>query len=149
MRIEAVTDHSHVFLSNYDAASAYPDEHWTKMLEDRNNVAIFGLYKTNDAIGMTGAFRVREQPDTVNFGMSYIRPAYRGLGLSDLFYKARIEWAKSLDGIARIEVGHRDSNEASRRAIQSHGFVLISQEMTKFGNGETAAHSTYELKVGN
>ncbi len=147
MRIEAVTDHSHVFLSNYDRASAYPDKHWKDILENRDGVAVFGLYKADEAIGLTGAFRHRERKDTVELGMSYIRPEYRRLGLSDLFYKERIEWAKTLDGVTRIEVGHRDINEASRRANQRHGFILISQEMTTFGNGETAAHSTYELKL--
>ena len=146
MRIEAVTDHSHVFLNNYDTTSAYPDKHWKDILENRYGTAVFGLYKADAAIGLTGAFRHRERKDTVALGMSYIRPEYRRLGLSDLFYKERIEWAKTLDGVTRIEVGHRDSNEASRRANQRYGFILISQEMKKFGDGETAAHSTYELK---
>ncbi len=148
MRIEAVSAYSHVFLSNAEKASGETDSYWQDMLSNTYNGAVFGLYKGQMAIGLTGVFRYREsKADTVILGMSYIREEYRGLGLSDLLYRARLDWAKAQDGITRVLVGHRTDNEASKRANQRHGFVLISTEDMTFGNGETASHRTYELRI--
>ncbi len=148
MRIEAVSQHSHVFLSNKEKALSESDSYWQDMLSNTYNGAVFGLYKGQIAIGLTGAFRYREsKADTIIFGMSYIRQDYRGLGLSDLLYRARLDWAKAQNGITRILVGHRADNEASKRANQRHGFKLISTEDMTFGNGETVGHCTYELRL--
>jgi RimJ/RimL family protein N-acetyltransferase len=148
IRLESVRLHNDVLGMSYDVESNKDDSYWKDVLSDIYNGAVFGLYDEEKIIGLTGVFRHREyRADTAILVMSYIRKDYRGLELSDLLYKARINWAKSQEDITRIWVGHRAGNEASRRANQRHGFVLISTENMTFGNGETDTHYTYELKT--
>ncbi len=148
MRIEAVTAHSNFFLFSAYVESARDESHWVTMLSEPNKRAVFGLYDGEDCIGLTGAFRWKESPeDTVILGMSYIRPEYRGLGLSALFYEARIAWAKSQDGITRLIVSHKHGNDSSRAANQKFGFQHYETEPVTFGDGSTALDYRYELKL--
>lgn len=148
MRLEAVSKHDDVFGLSYSAELQKADTYWTETLEDTYNGAVFGLYDGEANIGLTAVFRHHEyRANTAILTMSYIRKDYRGLQLSDLLYKARIDWAAAQEGITRIWVGHRAGNEASRRANQRHGFVLISTEDMTYGNGETDTDYTYELKI--
>lgn len=133
---------------SYNVESNKDDSYWVNTLADTYNGAVFGLYDGDVNIGLTAVFRHREhRANTAILVMSYIRAEYRGRDLSDLLYKARIDWAKAQDGITRIWVGHRAGNEASRRANQRHMFVLLSNEDMTFGNGEKDNHYTYELKI--
>lgn len=148
IRLEAVSKHDDVFGSAYKTELNKNDTYWKDTLSEVYKGAVFGLYDGDTNIGLTAVFRHRDHSaDTVIFAMSYIRDGYRGINLSDLLYKARIDWAKVQSGITRIWVGHREGNEASRRANQRHGFVLLSTEDMTFGNGETDKHYTYELKI--
>ncbi len=148
MRLEAVSKHDDVFGASYNAEFQKTNTYWIDTLADTYNGAVFGLYDEDINIGLTAVFRHREhRSNTAILAMSYVQKDYRGQELSDLLYQARINWAKSQDGITRIWVGHRVGNEASRRANQRHGFVLLSTEDMTFGNGETDRHYTYELKI--
>ncbi len=147
MRIEGVTVNGEFFLFSAETEAARDKSHWVNMLADQNKCALFGLYDRDEAIGLTGAFRWKESPeDTVILGMSYIRPVYRGRGLSAMFYESRINWAKEQDGITRIIVSHKDGNTASRAANQRWGFKHYETETITFGDGSTALDYRYELK---
>ncbi|MBL8641226.1 MAG: GNAT family N-acetyltransferase [Alphaproteobacteria bacterium] len=148
IRLEALKHTEHVFGVSYDHALNLSEEYWTDTLQDTYNGAVFGLYDGENVIGLTAVFRHRDhKSDTVIFAMSYIRKNYRGRGLSDLLYKARLDWAEQQEGIVSIWIGHRDGNQASFRANQRHGFQLISTEDMTFGDGTTDKHYTYELKI--
>jgi RimJ/RimL family protein N-acetyltransferase len=148
IRLESVRLHNDVLGMSYDVESNKDDSYWKNVLSDIYNGAVFGLYDEEKIIGLTGVFRHRDHvKNTTILCMVYIHEDYRGKDLSDLLFKASIDWSKSQEGITRIWVGHRAGNEASRRANQRHGFVLISTEDMTFGNGETDTHYTYELKV--
>lgn len=148
MRIEAVTHHANYFGTGREKALDAGDDYWKNTLTDAYNGAVFGLYDGDIAIGLTAAFRHKDHKEnTIMLGMSYIREEYRGNGLSDLLYNARIGWAKEQEGISRIWVGHRANNDASHCANQRHGFALLSIEDMTFGDGITDKHYTYELKI--
>jgi RimJ/RimL family protein N-acetyltransferase len=148
VRLEALKGHGDVFGASFENEKNKDDNYWKGNLTDCYAGAVFGLYDREEAIGLTAVFRHRERmEDTAILCMSYIRKQYRGLELSDLLYKARIDWAKAQEGITRILVGHREGNEASRRANQRWGFKLYSVEDYVFGNGETAKEYMYELKI--
>lgn len=148
MRLEAVKDHSNVFLDNIDMASQYDDGYWIDTVGDSYNGAIFGLYDGNNVIGLAGVFRYREsKKDSVVFGMSYIRENYRGRGLSKLLYKARIDWASSQNGIKLIIASHREGNKESRASIIKHGFKLIKMEEKTYGDGTSDVSYMYGLKI--
>ena len=148
IRLESVRLHNDVLGMSYDVESDKEDSYWKDTLSDIYNGAVFGLYDEEKIIGLTAVFRHRKHSaDTTILCMVYIREGHRGQDLSDLLFGACINWSKSQEGINRIWVGHRAGNEASRRANQRHGFVLISTEDMTFGNGETDTHYTYELKI--
>lgn len=148
IRLEAVTAHSNVFLSNADSEAAKDASYWQNTLADTWRGAVFGLYDGDTVIGLTGAFRHRDHlADTVILGMSYIRAEYRGLGLSKLLYAARIAWAREQEGIKRIVVSHRAGNDASRAANQNFGFVETGTDSITYGDGVTAQNVLYELRL--
>jgi RimJ/RimL family protein N-acetyltransferase len=138
-----------VFGAAFDVEASKDDSFWKGRLSDSYKGAAFGLYDGDLLIGLTGIYRHYDRmEDTAMLCMSYIREEYRGKGLSDLLYRARIDWAKAQGDIRTLVVGHREGNEASRRANQQWGFILTSiEDDYKFGNGDTAKHYTYELKI--
>lgn len=86
IRLEALKTNPSVFLTSYDSALAQNEEQWKSQLRSSAN-AIFVLRDGKTLIGLTRASRYRESPnDTVVLGMSFLRPEYRGRGLSALFY---------------------------------------------------------------
>jgi RimJ/RimL family protein N-acetyltransferase len=113
------------------------------------DTAIFGLYDHETLIGSTAAFtdRADETGKTCFLAGSYIREEYRGHGLSKLFYEARIGWAKSHGGFNTITVGHREGNEASRRANQKFGFQFKETIEKQWGDGSTGTLHVYELRI--
>ena len=148
IRLESVRLHNDVLGTSYAIESNKKDAYWKDIISDICNCAVFGLYDEEKIIGLTSVFRHRDHVEnTTILCMVYIREEYRGNSLSDLLFKASIDWSKSQEGITRIWVGHRAGNEISRRANQRHGFAVISNEDMTFGNGETDTHYTYELKI--
>lgn len=150
IRLEAISQKPEVFGASFDNESSQDDSFWKARLSDAYKGAVFGLYDEDQLIGLTGIYRHYDcmKDDTAMLCMSFIRAEYRGKGLSDLLYKARIDWAKAQGNIRTLIVGHREGNNASRRANQRWGFVLISvEDEYQFGDGDTAKHYTYELKI--
>lgn len=147
-RLFALKTNPSVFLDDADIVANHDAEFWRAQLRDVNDSAIFGLYDLNQIIGLTGVFRLRESPlDTAIFGMSFISPAYRGRGLSDEFYKARIDWVKGQTGLTKIIANHREGNEASRAAILKWGFVFCDTETITYGDGTQNTRYKYELRL--
>lgn len=145
MRIEATYAHANFFLDSGEVSEAKEDQFWKDRLTDQNG-AIFGLFDGDNLIGITGAFRFRERPeDTVILGMSYIKPDYRGRGLSELFYKERLDWSRHQSGIARVIVSHRKENAASKAANQKFGFIRYGEDEVTFGDGSRGMDIRYEL----
>lgn len=138
MRLEALQTNQNVFLGRYEKESAEPDSFWQDTLINRDKGAVFGLYDGQTMIGLTGVFRYRDSPeDTAILAMSFIRPEYRRRGLSTHLYEARIDWAKSQNGIQKIIVSHRGGNEASRAANQKFGFVYTGQNEENYPDGKS------------
>lgn len=148
IRLEAVTYHSHFYLTNFEIESLKDDDYWKNTLSDSYNGAVFGIYVGNTVIGLMGAFRHRDsKTDTAILGMVYIRDGYRGMNLSDRLYKESIDWAKKQDGIKRILVSHRDDNEASKSTIKKWGFNLYDKMEITYGDKTTGLSHRYELQL--
>lgn len=146
MRLEAVRTNPSVFLRSYETEAAQPNSYWQDCLSNPAN-AVFILYHGDNPIGLTGAFPDHHSPlDTINFGMSFIRPEYRGRGLSRLFYEARLNWAREQPGIKKITTAHRDGNDASKATMLKHGFKLLDKEEKTFAYDKGISWR-YELKI--
>ena len=147
LRLRALSLHPFYFAWTAENAAKQPEEFWRDYLSG-DNKAVFGLLDRNKFIGITAVFKHRDFPDgsTADFGMTFIEPSYRGQGLSQRFYDARINWAKA-HGFSRIIVAHHVDNESSKRAILRNGFLYMNEHMHDWPDGSRAPELVYELKL--
>lgn len=94
-RLEALKTDPQVFGSNFDREFALDDEEWRSRLKDPAR-AFWGLFYNGEIVGMTGAVPYQEDPRKAVLIATFIRPDHRGQKLSDLFYAARLDWARGL-----------------------------------------------------
>jgi RimJ/RimL family protein N-acetyltransferase len=144
IRLFALQTEPGVFFASYDGELALPDDEWRRRIAGAGCV-IFGLFAGDDLIGITGVVTDRDDPTgkTAVLVMSYIRPAYRGRGLTALLYEARLNWIASQPQFTRTIVSHRASNEASARAIRRHGFTVIDRMPRTWPDGTTEDEVRY------
>lgn len=148
IRLEALSKHDNFFGASLESESSKEDRFWKEILLDVDKAAIFGLYDADTVIGLTAVFRDWTGREGVAvLCMSYIREEYRGQGLSEKLYEARIDWAKAQGDIRIVTVGHREGNDASRAANQRFGFQFCHVIDQLYGNGETDTDYIYELKI--
>jgi RimJ/RimL family protein N-acetyltransferase len=79
--------------------------------------------------------------------MSYIEPAYRGRGLSDLLYTAALDWIREHPRFKSVMAAMRASNAASRRACERHGFAAIETALRTWPDATTEDEVIYELRL--
>jgi RimJ/RimL family protein N-acetyltransferase len=146
IRLFALQTEPGVFFASYDGELGLPDAEWQRRIAG-DGCIIFGLFAGNDLIGITGVVADRDDPtgETAVLVMSYIRPAYRGRGLTALLYEARLKWIASQPRFTRTIVSHRASNEASARAVRRHGFTLIDRVPRAWPDGATEDEVRYRL----
>lgn len=145
IRLEALQTNPEMFGSNYAKESQYTPQDWQDVLNS-NARAMFALYDQDEIIGVTGVVLKKEDSSKAAMIASFIKPEYRGNGLSKLFYQARIDWARDM-GCEFITVGHREGNELSKAANQSFGFEYTSYEEQIWPDGTKANRLDYRLKL--
>ncbi len=147
-RLSALKDTPGVFSMTYDAAAIWSPQDWQAEIKGEDH-QVFGLFNEERLIGITAAFTYRGDPSgqTALLAMSYIVPHRRGHGLSRLFYDARLAWIREQPQFRRVLVSHRESNEASQRANQRHGFVRTRAAPQTWPDGATENEIFYELVV--
>jgi len=148
MRLEALKAHEGVFGSYYAIEAEYPDEHWLETL-DGERKQVFGAFDKGQLIGLSAVFTYRNDPagKTALCAMWYMRESYRGTGLFNRMVQKSVEWAKAQPQFETIITGHRDGNEASRRANQKAGFVFTHKEMRTWPDGLDADEYFYEIRI--
>ena len=146
LRLHALKTEPGVFRSSFDKEAFEPPERWQETIQGDDH-QLFGLFDEAQLIGITAVFTSRDDPtgQTALLAYTFIQPQYRGLGLSRLFYKARLDWIKSRPQYTRVVVSHRASNERSRHAILRHGFVESGDVERTWPDGATEPEITYEL----
>ncbi len=148
LRLRALEDAPGAFAVTYEEAAHRSESDWRTMITNPSR-RIFGLFDGDKLIGITGVLTSSEDPsDTAMLVMSYIDRAYRRRGLSSMFYEARLAWARAQPKLVRVVVSHRESNEASRRANQRHGFIATGQITPRvWPDGATENEVFYELRL--
>src|SRR5262249_37871850 len=98
-------------------------------------------------IGITSVFRWDEDASGVTaiLASSFVLPDHRGRGLSRLLYDARLAWLRERGDFKRVVVGHRLSNEASRRADQHYAFTEFRRTPHTWPDGAVEDEVFYEL----
>lgn len=147
VRLNALRDRPGSFAVTAETAEAVTEEEWRQFLENKQQT-VFGLYAETGLIGITAIFIDRDDPSgaTGLLGMTWLKPAWRGKGLSRLIYEARIEWARAR-ALTRVRVSHRDGNEPSRRAMIAHGFTYTGRTSVRWPDGQDADEIHYELRL--
>lgn len=148
-RLKALKSAPGAFALSYAECAKWTPEDWRSEISAPTH-QIFGLFDGGKLIGITAAFTWRGDPSgqTALLAMSYIEPEYRGLGLSNKLYDARLAWIAQSGRFTKIHVSHRASNEASRRANQRHGFIRIKAEPHTWPDGVVEDEVFYELRLG-
>jgi len=149
IRLRALQADPQVFGSSYAKEAADPDSRWQAGLADPETVGIFGVFDGGALIGMTGIALLRDDPvrETAKLWGSWIIPAARGRGVSVPMYQARLAWARRHPAVRRVIVSHRQSNLASMRANQKHGFQRTHAEDHVWPDGVSEPHVFYELRL--
>ena len=149
LRLKALKTEPAVFTATYERSSQLTAEHWRHYMRRDATQQVFGLFDGDRLIGITAAFRFRGDPtgETAILAMSYIEPEYRGRGLSSMLYQARLDWIRAQPHFTRVIVGHRESNEVSKRANQRFGFEYIGRETHLWPDGVTEDELLYELNI--
>ncbi|MEO5938902.1 MAG: GNAT family N-acetyltransferase [Sphingomonas sp.] len=143
LRLRALGESPGNFFRALADEEAAPDSRWIDLLSS-DRQALFGLFDDDHLIGITGVFTDRDDPTTADFGMTWLDPAWRGRGLSAIYYRERIAWARSR-GLARIVVSHRRSNETSRRAMLAAGFRETGADPHLWPDGQQDDDVHYEM----
>lgn len=148
VRLEALALHENIYGRSLKDESAWDDSQWAAMFA-QDRFAFFGLYDDTALVGIACVFTDRSDKTgkSALLAGAYIKEEYRGQGLSRLLYEARIGWIVNCGHYDRITVGHKQDNEASRRANQRFGFRHVGQEQTSWGDGSDGVKHSYELKV--
>lgn len=141
IRLEALSESPGNFFTSLAEAEARSDDQWRGMLMSATLV-VFGLFDGDDLAGITAI--TRGEDGTGTLAMSYIRPAWRGRGLSGEFYRVRLAWARE-HGLTRLLVSHRADNEPSRRAMLAAGFRQVGSRPHVWPDGAEVADLQYEL----
>jgi len=147
-RLQALQAAPGVFHSSYELEVTNGPEQWQRTLTSPTS-RVFGLFDEEHLVGITAVFPSSEDPSgrTAILAMSFILPEYRERGLSRLLYKARLDWIRSQGVFKRIVVSHRASNEASRRAIERHGFLPTRSAPRTWPDGTVEDELFYELQI--
>ena len=149
IRLRALHTEPGVFFSSHAVEAGASDEVWQRLAAGGDGLQVFGAFDGSELIGITGVFTHRDDPTgaTAALGMTYLRPEYRGHGLSALFYETRLRWIREQPRFSRVAVSHRRSNEASRRAIRRARFVRIGESARTWPDGGVEDEVRYELQL--
>ena len=137
-----------VYGTRYEDAVQRTEEAWRATVSGPFNQS-FGLFDGDTLIGITSVFRWDEDPsgETATLASSFILEAYRGQKLSRLLYEVRLAWIRQQKHFKRVVVGHRLSNEASRRANQHFGFVQFRRAPHTWPDGTIEDEIYYEMTL--
>jgi RimJ/RimL family protein N-acetyltransferase len=149
VRLKALKSDPLVFGSSYEKESQFAEADWRSRLQQTADSAVFMLFAGEMPIGITGVSVFRDDPTgkTAMLWGSWLEPDFRGKGLSELIYQARLDWAKRHPNVKRIIVSHRASNLASKYANQKHGFTFTRTHEKVWSDGATEDEVCYELYI--
>jgi RimJ/RimL family protein N-acetyltransferase len=147
LRLHALQSEPGLFFTPYAIEVDHDEAWWIALAGGDATHQLFGFFDADRLVGMSGVFRDRDDPSgrTAVLGMSYIMPEYRGTGLVARLYAARLAWARAHPEFMRAIVGHRRSNEPSRRAIARSGFVSTGTRPHHWPDGSDEDYVAYEM----
>ena len=145
IRLEALRLDAGMYGSTYARESSFTADEWLARMASKNSQC-FGLFCSDELIGLTGIVIDKADATMAHMVQSYIRKSYRGRGLSRLLYDARLAWAIE-HGLKTLRIGHRESNIASKAANQRNGFIYKFSERANWPDGGEEDILYYERAI--
>jgi ribosomal protein S18 acetylase RimI-like enzyme len=114
--------------------------------------AVFGAFRGNDLVGMTGVYRHRtekERHKAVVWGM-YVRRTHRGAGLGRALLAEAVRFARSLAGVTHLHLSVSESARSAQNVYEAAGFAAWGIEPASlYVNGEfiTVRHMVLDLRT--
>jgi GNAT superfamily N-acetyltransferase len=148
-RLAALQATPGVYGTRYEEAVGRSEEQWRNTVRGASNQS-FGLFDRGKLVAITSVFTWAEDAsgETAILASSFILDTHRGRGLSRMLYDARLEWIRARAHFKRVVVGHRLSNEASRRANQHYPFRPFRRESHAWPDGTVEDEVYYEMRIG-
>ena len=147
-RLAALQATPGVYGTRYDEAVTRPESQWRSTVRGTSNQS-FGIFDRGSLIAITSVFTWVEDPtgETAILASSFILESHRGRGLSRMLYDARLHWITARPQFKRVVVGHRLSNEPSRRANQHYPFRTFRRESHAWPDGTVEDEVYYEMRI--
>ncbi len=121
LRLASLESSPDAFASSVEAEAAYPDEHWSKLLDDDSG-AVFVAQEGELWLALTGVGVDWEDSEASHIWGMWVHPQARGRGLGARLLDAAIDWARDRPtGRARLWVA--ETNPGAERLYVSRGFV--------------------------
>jgi RimJ/RimL family protein N-acetyltransferase len=147
LRLEALNEEGQFFASSYAVEEKLSADDWARMATEDSDHCVIGLFRDTELIGMSviSKWSGDETGRTALFGSSFIKEDYRGKGLGNPLYAARMEWTKSNSQYTSAVLFIRDGNSASTALHKKFGGEYTHPKMMKWGDGLKAIGHWYKI----
>ena len=131
IRLEALRTVSYAFGSSFEEENQFPDDEWQRRAvrgDGSGSQATYVVVDPSDPsslVGLTGISRGTRAKDnhSATIFSVYVRPAWRGLRISDALMESCVSWAAERDvKIVRLSVA--TTNLPARKCYERCGFVI-------------------------
>jgi GNAT superfamily N-acetyltransferase len=152
IRREALTNDPAAFSASVASDRALDPESVRALLAHPDLHAVFGAFRGNDLVGMTGVYRHRtekERHKAVVWGM-YVRRTHRGAGLGRALLAEAVRFARSLAGVTHLHLSVSESARSAQNVYEAAGFAAWGIEPASlYVNGEfiTVRHMVLDLRT--
>jgi ribosomal protein S18 acetylase RimI-like enzyme len=150
MRLEAFRLEPVAFSTPIEEAEKYPDDYWSDMVKDSNNIIL--VAKVDDKpVGLMRAALKDEDvaEDTAFIGSAYVNKEYRGQGIAKLLMSKLIELICEHKEMKAIRLWVNEKQEAAIKLYKSFGFDKVGEEATRESKlmNNLERKSSYEVEL--
>lgn len=151
VRLEALQKVGHLFASSYAIESKLPFENWERKCTEDDKHCAMGLF---DGAGLIGISLVLPYDNDTSgstglLGQSYIVHEYRGKGLGNLLYSARMKWLLEKSSFESAVVYVRDGNGVSIALNRKAGAQYLETREMMCGDGQLALWHWYKFPLAS
>jgi hypothetical protein len=149
VRLEALRKDGHLFASSYEIESEFPFENWEWKCTEDSKHCVIGLFDGTDLIGISLVLQYDNDTSgkTGLLGQSYIKSEYRGKGLGNLLYSARMKWILERSSFENAVVYVREGNDVSTALNRKAGAQYLESKEMMCGDGQVALWHWYSFPL--
>jgi GNAT superfamily N-acetyltransferase len=118
IRLAAMEDAPYAFGSTFERETAFTEQEWLGRIK---RSAYFVAWRSDEPIGLVGAFSPTDRPDAREIMSMWVEPDSRGGKVADLLLSTAMDWARD-GGASAISLWVADGNERARRFYVRYGF---------------------------